>query len=449
MNSSDQDKNITFSNGKYRNGNFSNPYVGKYKLNILKDSSWTSVDQNGRDCIDNNSSTSSNPNEPSGCNISQIDNIDIEFQPDHFAVNLNLGVLPNSGHQDFIYMSELNSTYSDVAVQFSGEVVAQNKDNQTTKNFTNGCVAKSVLLDLNATTLSVEGTNQQIKTILGTDVNFSRYITYNSNSNNSTSEITSSLVDLNGSIVITPNKFLDENNGTVELDMRYNLNKHLTEPINPVAVTFNSIEVNSTNANSSAYQIENYTPSGAKTFPNNVKNFYFARVVSDFDNYPRVNMNVSPIVRTPLNVDIYCKTNIANYCKDRGVIINSNVTATTREAYGWYLSINHNASLDGNVTNLTANPPIVTITPDSDPSPAVNEIMLPNGTNGMVMEKFQNCSSPSSTITIKTSPALAFEPSQYVVNCTDINASQWTGVGKTGNVLEVKPKVNRSMKMEW
>ena len=454
INSSDQDKNITFNNGFYRDSNFSNPYVGEYKLNIIDDSTWTAIDQNGRDCIDDSNITSTGFNEPSGCNIAQVDDIDIEFQPDHFAINLDLGVLPNSGHQDFIYMSELNSTYSDVAVQFLGEVVAQNRNNQTTKNFTNGCVAKNVLLDLSATTLSVEGTNQQIHTIAGTDVNFSRHITYNPNSINPTNSINRFLVNLNGSIVITPDKFLDENNGTVELDMRYNLNKHLREPINPVQVTFNSIEVSSAEANSISHDNVNvvsdiHTPSGFKTFPNNVKNFYFARVVSDFDNYPRVNMNVSPIVRTPLNVDIYCKTNIANYCENRGVIANSNLTATTREAYGWYLSAEHNATVDGNVINLMANPPIVTITPDSDPSPTINEITLPNGRNGMVIERFQNCSSTSSTITITTSPALAFEPSQYVVYCTDVKSSQWTGVGRTGNVLEVKPKINPLRKIEW
>ena len=54
----------------------------------------------------------------------------------------------------------------------------------------------------------------------------------------------------------------------------------------------------------------NHASKGTSTFPNNIKNFYFARVVSDLDNYPRVNLNISPLVRTPLNVDIYCKTNI-------------------------------------------------------------------------------------------------------------------------------------------
>ena len=186
-----------------------------------------------------------------------------------------------------------------------------------------------------------------------------------------------------------------------------------------------------------------------EVFPTTLKNFYFARVVSDLDNYPRVNLNISPLVRTPLNVDIYCKTNLVNYCVNRNVIANSRVTSTTREAGGWYLSVEHDGQLDGNVTNLSANPPIVTINPDSDPSPDINNFTLDGGETGLPTETFINCSSPSSTITIFTSPALAFQPSQYVVNCTDVNASQWTGIGKTGNVLTITPKVNKSEKMDW
>ena len=446
---SDNNKSIGFSDGHYVDINFSNKEVGEYALTLEEDSTWTSVDQNGRDCDSNKSYTSLDTNSISGCNISEVDNIVVIYHPDHFNIDLTLKNLPNSGHTDFIYMSELNSTYNEVAVQFEGTIIAQNEDNQTVKNFSSGCVAKNVLLDLNATTISVDGIDQDIKTIAGNIINFSRHINYNSNSSTPTSDTNRTLNNIAGQLTLKADKFLDENNGTLTLDIRYNLNKHLTEPINPVQVIFNSMEVNSTAASSEAHNILTHTPKGTSTFPNNIKNFYFARVVSDLDNYPRVNFNISPLVRTPLNVDIYCKTNIINYCEERNVTVNSRVTGTTREADGWYLSINHNGELDGNVTNLTASPAIVTISPDSSPDININTIMLNNGANGLVTETFIDCSSPSSTITIFTSPVLAFEPSQYVVNCTDVNASQWTGIGQTGNVLRVTPKVDRAGKMDW
>ncbi|SFV69929.1 hypothetical protein MNB_SV-14-447 [hydrothermal vent metagenome] len=431
--------------------NFKHNNVGTYRLTQVTDENWTNIDKVDNDCIENNSSTSTNGDSKSGCNIAlQLNPIDLVFYPDHFDVALTMKNLPNSGHNDFLYMMELNTTNNSVAIAFEGNITAQTQDNSTTKNFTAGCVATNLLLDLNATTVSVEGNNQNIHTIDGSDVNFSRVIRYNNNPN---FELNNNLPRIGNIIPINANKFLDDNNGTMSLDMRYNLNKDTKKPINPIEVTFNRIDINSTEANSIAHDKINitsntHTPKGNATFTNSVKNFYFARVVSDLNNYPRVNMTVSPLVRTPLNVDIYCRTDIPNYCKDRNVIANSNLSGTTREQNGWYLSINHNGQLDGNVTDLIPNHSNINLTPNPTPAGA-DDLMLDNGENGLESATFINCSNPTITVTIKTSPALAFEPSQYTVNCTNVDPSQWTGVGKTGNILSVKPKVNKSGKMDW
>jgi hypothetical protein len=232
--------------------------------------------------------------------------------------------------------------------------------------------------------------------------------------------------------------------------MRYNINKNLTKAINPVEVTFNKIKVNSLDANSVAHTTTTHIPTGEKAFTNNVKNFYFARVVSNLNSYPRVNINISPYLRTPLNVDVYCRTSIPNYCQDRNIMTNTTITGTIREQNGWYLSRNHDGELDGNVTALTDNPNILTIIPDPTPTGA-DDIALEHGANGLINTIFNSCpkATPASTVTITTSPALAFNPSQYIVNCTDIDPSQWGGLGKTGNIINIKPRVEKSGKMDW
>ena len=442
---------VSYRDGIENISDFKHNNVGHYSLTQQTDYNWTTIDKADNDCILNSAITSSESTQKSGCNIQlQTHPINLEFYPDHFNVELIMKNLPSSGHPDFIYMSEVNSSYSDVAIAFKGEITAQSEGNTTTTNFTTGCVATNLLLDLNSSTVSVEGVNQNIKTIKGTNVDFSRLIRFNENSTSPTLELNQTLTKIKSVITINSNKFLNENNGTMELEMRYNLNKHLSEPINPVEVSFHGIEVESINAESLAHDKINtnstvHTPTGEKLFTSdNQKNFYFARVVSDLNNYPTVNLNVSPLVRTPLNVDIFCNTSIANYCVDRKVINNTTLTATTREQGGWYISSNHHGILDGNVTNLNATPNIVTITPNP-----LNPIQLSHGENGLVNEKFIDCSSPEVTIKITTSPALNFEPSQYIINCRDNNASQWTGIGDTGNVLNVKPKVNHTGKMNW
>ena len=445
------EQTISYIDGIKNIPDFTHNNVGHYSLTQATDENWTVIDREENHCIVNSSTTSADGNSKSGCNIKlQTHPLILEFYPDHFDVNLTLQNLPSSGHPNFIYMSELNSTYNEVAIAFQGEIIAQSENNITTTNFTAGCMATNLLLDLNASTISVEGTDQDIKTIKGTNVDFSRVIHFNTNSSSPTLELNQTLSRIGRVATINSDKFLDENNGTVTIDMRYNLNKHLREPINPIEVSFHGIGVESTDANSVAHDKVNissniHTPLGEELFTtNNQKNFYFARVVSDLQSYPRVNLNISPLVRTPLNVDIYCKTPLPNYCEAREIINNTNLTGTTREQGGWYLSSQHHTELDGNVTKLEATPNIVTIVPNP-----LNPITLPNGENGLVTETFINCSSPQSIINITTSPALTFEPSQYVLNCSDQNASQWTGVGNTGNILNVKPKVNNSGKIDW
>jgi len=442
-NTSAIEENITFTDGLHNNISFIHDEAGQYSLTLQKDSNWTTIDQSSHDCIANSSQTSVDGNSKSGCDIAlAITPIKLNFYPHHFDVDLTMQNLPNSTHDDFIYMSELNSSYHEVAIGFDGKITAKNEQNGTTENFTASCMATNLLLDLNASSISVEGNNTQIRTVAGTDINFTRYVQFNQETPNVTDELNENLTRISNTLTINRDKFLNENNGTLTLDMRYNLNKHPSEPINPVEVTFREMNVADINTQLVAHSIENHLAKGEETFVNNRKNFYFAIVVSDLDNYPEINMNVSPLVRTPLNVDIYCKTALINYCEDRGILSNTNLSSSTREQNGWYLSSKHNGDLDGNVTSLVANPPIVNISP-------APPIALPNGENGLVSKTFIDCSSPSSTITIGTSPVLAFSPSQYVVNCTDTDPSQWTGIGKAGNVLSIKPKVNDAKKMDW
>jgi hypothetical protein len=439
---------IDFKDGLFQDSSFNHKNVGEYLLKIEDDKTWTEVDQNSTvlGCIPNSGERVADVDGKVGCDI-VVDKYDSEliFYPDHFDVALTMSNLPQSGHPDFIYMMELNATNNNVAIAFKGNITAQTKDNIATKNFTSGCVATNLLLDLNATTISTNGTNVNITTADNlTAVNFSRVIRFNNETDPSKFNVNNTLSKIGTLLSIDSDKFLNENNGSMSLDMRYNLNKNIKQPIDPVEVTFNSIEVTAPDANSLAYEITSHIPDGNSTFKDNVKNFYFARVVSDLNNYPRVNMNISPLIRTPLNVDIYCGTPLVNYCKDRNVIANSNISGTVREQNGYYVSFKHNGELDGNVTGLSDNPHMVTISPNPN-----SDISLNNGANGTVNEVFINCNNPSSTITIKTDPVLAFEPSEYTVNCTDANASQWTGVGKTGNVLEVHPKVQKTRKMDW
>ena len=66
----------------------------------------------------------------------------------------------------------------------------------------------------------------------------------------------------------------------IELEnIRYNVNKSLSETINPIQITFHKADVNSTNSYSSAEKIDNFIPKGLQNLGNSIRNFYFAQVV--------------------------------------------------------------------------------------------------------------------------------------------------------------------------
>jgi uncharacterized repeat protein (TIGR01451 family) len=450
------DSDFLFRNGVYTTNTFMHDNVGKYLLK-LRDNNWTKVDEVKGDCLVNSSHVSFREYEKSGCDIMKPNfDMNLSYYPYKFAVNLAMSNLPNSGHNDFIYMSDMNFTYNDFAIQFEGNLIALSDNNVTTTNFTNGCAATESMLVPSVNVLVDDGVGEAIRTAPHpredrVSVNINRMVRFN---NEVLAPINfDSIQNINQAISISADNFTRDNNGTSTIELKYNIEKHNTLPINPVQMTFQNFLLNAPLASSSAagfMKPNPHVPTGREDLNNTIRNFYFTRVVSERNDYPRVNINVNPTVRTPLNVDMYCRTNTPNYCVNTNIIAHTNLGATDREADGWYLSTDHNGLLDGNVTNLTSNLPIVTISPDDNANPAINILMLNNGSHGRVMERFNNCPAPGrATITINTSPVLAFSPSQYVVKCTNLNRSDWSGIGKTGHTLNINPETSKTSKMDW
>jgi len=115
----------------------------------------------------------------------------------------------------------------------------------------------------------------------------------------------------------------------------------------------------------------------------------------------------------------------------------------------WAVAANHAV---WNFTILVTGLPLTpagTVNLSQVPTPLV-PLTLPHGSNGMENATFTNCGANNRIeVRIVTDDVLDFQPNSYFINCTDNNASQWTGVGQTGNILEVKPTVNKAGKMEW
>ncbi|NOZ89673.1 MAG: hypothetical protein GXO60_00145 [Epsilonproteobacteria bacterium] len=438
--------------------------VGRYRLGFI-DSNWAKVDSDKGDCDINSSISSANGNIKSGCNTASNPDINLTFYPDHFDVDMNIQNLPNSSHNDFIYMSEINSTFNSVAIAYQGEITAKSEDNMTTKNFVGGYMAQDTLFDLDVTTLSDSGTNQPVTTTKGTPVEFVRVIKFNNDM--------SVIVDRNSTFANIPtinipkDKFENDKNGTVELDIRYNINKNLSETINPVQITFHKIDTNSTDS----YSISNgrdetnpYIPKGYQNLGDTVRNFYFAQVAPDKSKFPRVHFVQTDKVRTPMQVEIFCGENATlQFCHDTNLMSHTKIESSPRAETGWYISIDHNATVDGAVNLLVPddiNPNVLQFSTVTTPT---FPILFENGRNGTIITKFPD---PTGTkryrVDIFPEPPLKFYDGNkpvklgiskgnpdYTVEGTENNDSTWTGIGKTGRVLEMKSNSESTHKMDW
>jgi len=443
-----------FRDGAFQSSTFTHTNVGAYLLR-LSDTTWTAVDANNRvaNCIVGESGISADGNSLSGCNIASIADINLSFYPYQFKVNFNVHNLPDSGHDDFLYMSPISST-DNIAMQFVGSITAETQKAQQTSNFTDGCVASSVILQVNTTITTDEGVDKGVihttPNELGVkeEIHLSRMVKLN----NETARF-DEVPTINTPVEIDKSKFVKNQQGSVDLELRYNIKKHLFLTINPVEMLFNSLDANSAPAYSLAEDKQTkedpYVPRGTQDL-NLTRNFYFTRVASDMQNYPKVNFHENREVRTPLNVDIFCNAGI-QYCTDRGVRGHTDLTGLSQLSDGWYISTDHNNTTDGQVQKLDPNRVVVIVSP-------VNDINLTNGRYSLITNRFNSCNSSNETVMVSITPdeALLYDKNPansghpyYTISCRDQNRSEISGIGQTGNIIGSKANSAKELKMDW
>ena len=445
---------IQFVDGLYNDLNFTHNNVGEYVLNNIQDNNWTEVDRVKGDCLSDSSITSFREYEKSGCQIKlPVYAINLKFHPYKFDVNLTINNLPNSNHDEFIYMNEITALNHGMEIQLAGSITAQSKNDTRTTNFTSGCVAENINLWLEANITSDRGLNTPLQTTPNDDnrrgdVFFNRLRSIN---NSLPFHINRHVNDITAPIGINKVNFLDGNStraGKLDLDLRYNIDKNITQPINPVSVNFQAVHIDSKTAHSNAEQKTHYIPTGSKILAT-LKYFYFARVRPSEYVYPRVVYSGQPVaINTPLSVEIFC--NIPNgYCNNMQILNNTDRYASPNRQNGWYISTNHNQNLDGNITRLNSLSNGLNVTPN------LNQSFI-NSKNSTIMSTVINGNNKLNRVDVIVPSQLKYDPDstrngnpQYVVPQTNSSPSEWTGIGKVGHIIGTKPNTENSKKSSW
>ena len=273
-----QDGNHTVTSKEFHDGsigvdaNTSIPQVGIYKLNIL-DSKWTGVDgdwtqmahhydhdyfiDNGLDCNTNASSTYlkntimyNNSSTLNGCNISSThtnpntsdvySDLNITFHPYKFDLNtttkpmaatIGLGTTPVTGTTSFVYMSNMN-TSEEMSYHLNGYVTAQGYYDSNLTNFTDGCYAKAV--DLNITKSSINTLNLPFQY---------KFEARNILDANITTPILGDINDTAGPITIGTTAFHSSIAGSMNSNLNLNFFRETNSSVNPQQIQFSTMSV--------------------------------------------------------------------------------------------------------------------------------------------------------------------------------------------------------------
>ncbi|NOZ89675.1 MAG: hypothetical protein GXO60_00155 [Epsilonproteobacteria bacterium] len=442
--------------------------VGKFLIKV-KDENWTDVDNKKGDCILNSSANEADNNGKYGCNIYTTFDIHssdptynhyydmrVYFQPYSFDVNFNVKSNNGNAHNDFLYMGDLNQDDS-MAILIDGYITAKEKNGKTTTNFTKSCLAHQVdfSLDYNITTdrglfNNPSSGNIIIKTIKtsqspqGDIVTIQKREKHNNNGYLAISEDT--VLDNNSTLLI--DDFEDNEKGKTHLSILYNIRKSLNKPINPVKIKFNKVMVSSINSGSNLAdnEINDFIPKGEQIL-NKSKVLYYGAVIPDRENYPDSFTKSSS---TPLGVYIFCNHN-RTFCND---MIGNNGLNNFRTQMGWYLSILHDSTVDGTINPLSQDS--VTVTPNIIPN-------FNQGTKGRLnlQTNYTGGTIPDNTsidteVSINPSPWLKYH-SNPARNGNPFWKNRWrgdvvgtmTGIGKAGNIIDIKANRTRTNRMDW
>ena len=370
--------------------------VGEYRLNII-DTTWTAVDWDplkqvhqtgahflsGTECSENSTdvptqatvvtlnTTTNVVSNLAGCNISSThDNIEndlkyrdylLTFFPYKFdlrSINFGLGRLPGSistGGDGFAYMSDISDIDGmNMSLRATGSIKASGYNNIVNTNFVSNCYAK----DLNLSMTSKNNLTHPQKAAF--QIRFMDY--------NTTVAIRDNLIydsnatDINTTTLLMPlTSILDENftketKGSLYTVSRFNYDRTVTQPLNPLEASFRKLNVKCLNVADCLMQADLsavHEPKGERAMDFNVTYVYGRIIPRDVRVFGNVAFTANAWYEV-FNAPVLTVTGLAQ----------------SRNTPQWFINTLHddNNDGDGNVTVILPN--TLTLQSNSDmPNP--------------------------------------------------------------------------------
>jgi hypothetical protein len=455
--------------------------AGQYAL-WLSDAEWTQVDQSTyayKTIFDSNCKNNPDqdkcsdcvpaktmsplPGKEVGCTISSdvpskndYNAIPLRFEPYRFDL-AGITLSTNPSNQKYLFMTDFDDSYynnaanvlsNPMAAIYEGNITAIAKDGNVTTNFSAGCAAENVTLRLGRETNASEN---DLKSLFG--INFQQYLHYEGSSNIFDDK------QLGQDVNLTLNKaaFQDAKGpGTAGIQIYTTFKKpskddilNGDEGINPVAVNYRELNATSPDASSRAHR-SIHIPKGTHAHDHNLT-FLYAKVSPNEKQY----VTQKNSVKTPLNILVYCSYGLAE-CSNYNLNVNMNLP---HETSNWYLSSNlfsrtsDLGTSDLGVSYFTGKTPgNATLSFGGTTAPSLTDVGYEiNGQQDDINVSLPTSNARPVTVEVRynSSPWLDYDPTEEYYRVRFINASKWTGLNKTGHVVETNLSNVRIKRVEW
>ncbi|HHH20010.1 MAG TPA: hypothetical protein ENK86_05840, partial [Campylobacterales bacterium] len=226
----------SFDKGQLKSMALSHNNVGKYSL-TMNESVWTLSDQEEGDCLLGSSSNEANEEGKVGCDIG-AEHLNLTFHPYQFGITTELTNSTGTSN-NYLYMADVESL-DRMGLRLQSTIEAQGKEGTALSNFHHTCAAEDVDLRLDYSITSQEGTVEneatEIMTIKETPLSFLHKVT---------AVDTGTLIEQGEANLTTPlsigKQHFTSEHGSVTLESLYTLEKHYSEPSNPIQLTLKAL----------------------------------------------------------------------------------------------------------------------------------------------------------------------------------------------------------------
>ena len=432
---------------------FSFDNVGRYNF-WMDDTKWTRVDQKDYeyktkfnndkkdDCVP--LSTAWQNDVHAGCSTSSIINddtkyndIDLRFNPYGFDLgSVYMTNTPNN-NKSWLYTNNLKDD-PNMGVLFDGNVTAIAKGGTVTTNFVKECAATDVNLELNITSTPEEGNI----TAFSLDDASIKHIGLN----NIIIGADDNTTDANGTQATIPKEYFTKDYiGSSEIDLRYNYDRENDKVTNPILATFHSLTASAPDANASAKMDDNRTPEGINSYEQN-RTFLKGRVYTANEDY--VAQTYDDGYATTFQVLAYCDINSDINCST--AIPSASLSGPL---LNWYYMTAHTSNTDdGNIEELDDNDSSgATMTP-------YQEITFDNNaSSGAVVIAYpQENRDKRVTIVVYPYQWLKYHVDSvqdgnpfFMIDFFGNVVNDWTGVGETGNKIDINASRGSEGRTSW